>query len=323
MVVAVLLFACASCARRCEINMAVGELKADGVDAQTVSVAGGIPVLSRAELRIDKGAGLVDIIRMGRRDFIIQSGLKAGEVRLAAKIGRTSCSCTVAIRPDFSDSDSDGFPDVAELNTEEDRHSFREWFTAIAESQYERPSRAWPQEQRDCAGLVRFAYREALKEHTTRNLRRYGAPGRMAARDVGKFNYPDVPLLGERIFRVRKGAYTRGDEERAFSVFADANTLREFNVVRMGKDINEALPGDLLFFLQFGSSPMPDHTMIVIPGERQGPIFFLYHTGPVDGGPGRIKRISAEDLLGWQDPRWHPVESNPYFLGVFRFKIID
>ncbi len=303
------------------MHMAARTLKADGADAQAVSVSGGIPALSRAEL--GGGSGLVDIVRTGRRGFVVQSRLKPGEARLRANIGRSRCSCDITVEPDYSDSDADGFPNVAELNTEEDRHSFREWFTAIAETQYEKPSRAWPEEQRDCAGLVRFAYREALKAHTTRNLRKFGASAGTAAGDVRKFNYPYVPVLGEKVFRVKPGAFVRGDEADGFSAFADANTLREFNVAKVGKDVNEAIPGDLLFFLQFGSFPMPDHIMIVTRGEKSGPHSLLYHTGPVDGGPGRIKRISVEDLLGWRDPRWHPVESNPYFLGVFRFKIME
>lgn len=318
-----LAISCASCAKRCEVRIGTQSLKADGADAQTVYVAGGVRDFGRAELKLEKGVGLVDIVRTGRRGFIIQSRLKTGKALLAAKLGSARCSCGITIEPDYTDADSDGFPDVAELNTEEDRHSFREWFEAIADSQYEKPSTAWLDEQRDCAGLVRFAYREALKAHTTRNLRKFGASGEMAGGDVRKFNYPGVPILGESIFRIKAGPFERGDEKKSFSAFADAKALREFNTARVSKDINDALPGDLLFFLQFGSSPMPDHTMIVMRGEKGGPFLLLYHTGPTHGTRGRIKRISVNDLIEWQDERWHPVESNPYFMGVYRFKIIN
>src|SRR2546426_7830526 len=59
------------------------------------------------------------------------------------------------------DSDQDGIPDAAELRTFADRDSFRRWITRIAEMQFYRLSEQWNPEQRDCAGLVRFAWREA------------------------------------------------------------------------------------------------------------------------------------------------------------------
>ena len=59
----------------------------------------------------------------------------------------------------LTDSDNDGIPDVAELRTFQDRESFRRWFTAIAETQFYQISDQWNSDQRDCAGLVRFAIR--------------------------------------------------------------------------------------------------------------------------------------------------------------------
>ena len=63
------------------------------------------------------------------------------------------------------DSDNDGIPDAAELQSYSDRENFRRWFTLIAEGQFYRLSSDWNAEQRDCAGLVRFAWREALRRH--------------------------------------------------------------------------------------------------------------------------------------------------------------
>src|SRR3982074_1372461 len=61
------------------------------------------------------------------------------------------------------DSDNDGIPDNLELRTFQDRDNFRRWFTAIPETQFYQLSGQWNGEQRDCAGLVRFAIREALR----------------------------------------------------------------------------------------------------------------------------------------------------------------
>src|ERR1044072_4118281 len=55
------------------------------------------------------------------------------------------------------DSDNDGIPDAAELRRFMDRENFRAWFTLIAEGQFYELSAQWNAEQRDCAGLVRFA----------------------------------------------------------------------------------------------------------------------------------------------------------------------
>src|SRR6267142_3100282 len=63
------------------------------------------------------------------------------------------------------DSDSDGIPDAAELQSYLDRENFRRWFTLIAEGQFYEINKQWNADQRDCAGLVRFAWREALRHH--------------------------------------------------------------------------------------------------------------------------------------------------------------
>src|SRR5262245_28639129 len=65
----------------------------------------------------------------------------------------------------WADSDNDGIPDAAELRSSDDRDSFRRWFAYIAEMQFYKLSNAWNEDQRDCAGLVRFAWREALRGH--------------------------------------------------------------------------------------------------------------------------------------------------------------
>src|SRR5687767_7471690 len=87
-----------------------------------------------------------------------------------------------------ADSDNDGIPDFAELRTFEDRESFRRWFTAIAEVQFYQLSEQWKREQRDCAGLVRFAMREALRKHDRAWFQRMGPAYEPVARDVRGFN---------------------------------------------------------------------------------------------------------------------------------------
>src|SRR6476469_9160415 len=73
-----------------------------------------------------------------------------------------------------ADLDHDGLPDSAELRTFNDRENFRRWFTWVAEMQFYNLSDQWNVEQRDCAGLVRFAFREALRPHDRLWFQRMG-----------------------------------------------------------------------------------------------------------------------------------------------------
>jgi hypothetical protein len=72
------------------------------------------------------------------------------------------------------DSDNDGIPDTVELRTYQDRDSFRRWFTFIAENQFYRLSDQWNDDQRDCAGLARFAIREELRHHDAPMFQKIG-----------------------------------------------------------------------------------------------------------------------------------------------------
>jgi uncharacterized protein len=48
----------------------------------------------------------------------------------------------------------------------------------------------------------------------------------------------------------------------------------------------------------------------------------VYHTGPIDGHAGEIRRVSVADLLRHPQARWWPVPQNPSFQGVYRWNIL-
>src|SRR4030095_10635968 len=100
-------------------------------------------------------------------------------------------------RTELIDSDNDGIPDVIELRTFQDRDSFRRWFTAITETQFYQLSDQWNAEQRDCAGLARFAIREALRHHDRIWLRKMGPAYQTVAPDVKSFDLDNNPF-GEK-----------------------------------------------------------------------------------------------------------------------------
>jgi uncharacterized protein YfaT (DUF1175 family) len=229
----------------------------------------------------------------------------------------------------WADSDGDGIPDRAELHTFNDRESFRHWFTAVAESQFDFLSEAWSAEQRDCAGLVRFAWREALRRHDRAWLQRFGKQYQFdAARpDVRAYDLERGPL-GERIFRTRPGPFGAADlREGVFSEFADARTLKDYNSEFVSRDRRRAARGDLLFFHQPWVQEYPYHVMLFLgrshrAGE-EGDDWVVYHTGSTADGPGEVRQMRLSTLDRHPDPRWRPLAANRHFLGFYRLKILQ
>jgi uncharacterized protein YfaT (DUF1175 family) len=77
---------------------------------------------------------------------------------------------------------------------------------------------------------------------------------------------------------------------------------------RVGKDINQARPGDVLVF-----DKGDGHRLMIWMGG-----WAAYHTGfetPSDDG---LRAVSLDQLMSFKDTRWRPVAANPHFVGVFR-----
>ena len=162
----------------------------------------------------------------------------------------------------------------------------------IAESalrQVTHPDADWAPAQRDCAGLVRHAFRTSFKAL---------APERM----------------GAGLFRDASG--------RA-AAFADAETLLAQSFVRIGRapETQERLrSGDLLAFRQVTASGEPRyHLMLVVrPTDRaQAPLSVVYHPG-IDGEA--VRQGTLAELDSHAPLEWRPIPENQAFLGYFRFK---
>lgn len=226
-----------------------------------------------------------------------------------------------------ADSDSDGIPDAAELYTAGDREGFRRWFTALAEAQFYEPSAEWNETQRDCAGLVRFAWREALRPHDRRWLARMGPGYEQIAPDVRAYTLGRGPL-GERLFRTAAGSFRETDtKDETFSEFADARTLKDFNTEFVSRDARRAAPGDLMFFHQPWAQKYPYHVMVFLgPARNQGEgerDWVVYHTGTSAADKGTVKKVRLAVLAEHPNARWRPVERNRNFLGFYRLKILQ
>lgn len=227
----------------------------------------------------------------------------------------------------YQDTDADGFPDTMKISSEMDRTSFRKWFTSIAEMQFYKPSDVWNTDQRDCAGLVRFSIREALRIHDRTWFRKMGSDYQAVAPDIRSFRLDKSPV-GEKIFRTEFGSYQPSDlAANKFSEFADAKTLKSFNCVFLGRDRRVAEPGDLLFYEQPSSHRYPFHVMIFVgqsSHERDSSgDWVVYHTGASPGEPGEVRKVRLGVLDQHPDPRWRPVEANHNFLGFYRLKLLS
>jgi len=250
----------------------------------------------------------------GRRGF--HSANATGTVQAA----NYKTEAAWARRP-WTDRFADGTPDFLRLTDPADQAAFRQWFTTIADFQAVRPRAEVPPEITDCASLLRYSYREALKRHDDTWFLVTGLQVAALPGEIRAWRYPETPL-GAGLFRVRPGGFEPADATNgAFAQFADAKTLVERNAYFVSRDLRQAQPGDLLFYRQFGQSS-PWHSMIVTRIAGQSAV--VYDTGPLDhsGKVGELRRVLLAELLDHPQPQWRPIPGNPNFLGVYRWNIL-
>lgn len=184
------------------------------------------------------------------------------------------------------------------LSAEQTR-AFRAWMVRIVDGQIARgPTPRW--QGRDCAGLVRFAVAEALRDHDPDWRRANGIAGRVP---------PDLPLAEEQ--KALRHNWRRADGGRG--AYVGALELVQENTTFVSKDVNLAQPGDLLFFDQGD-----DQHLMVWTGW-----YVAYHRGTSDGRDNGLRAVSLGDLMAWRDTRWQPVADNPNFLGVYRLRFLS
>lgn len=227
---------------------------------------------------------------------------------------------------ELKDEDRDGLPDAVELRGFNNSESFRRWFTYISEMQFYKLAEPWQIDQRDCAGLVRFAWREAVRRHDHAWYQRMGTEYHPVAADVS-YDLDSEPLHG-KLFRTSFGVFNPADvSDGTFSEFADAQTLKTYNTNFVGRERDQARPGDLFIFHQPWVQKFPYHIMIFL-GTPQvvtdaGHDWVVYHTGPTATDPGLVKKVRLSTLDKHPDRRWRPLPGNPNFIGIYRPKILD
>jgi len=158
----------------------------------------------------------------------------------------------------------------------------------VALAQVRRMDPVWHPDQRDCAGLVRFAFRAAYRRFL---------PERLSS-----------PLWR--------------DDSGLPADFADAETLLTHSFVPLGRDeaARESLrTGDLVAFRQERDAGPIFHLMLVVRPEDKAhaPTRIVYHPGE----KGAAVRTGLLQSLATEAPlEWRPVPQNTAFLGFFRFK---
>ena len=176
---------------------------------------------------------------------------------------------------------------------------FRSWFVRIVEEQLRQgPSPRWYQQ--DCAGLVRFAANEALKIHDAKWLRNNNISN--------EFLPPELMLTPDQHLLAQKWNVGNGKTD----AYAEAILLIQHNSLFLSRDLNQARPGDLLFFDQGD-----DQHLMIWMGS-----FVAYHTGSASAPDNGLRAISLNQLMHWKDTRWIPDPWNPNFIGVYRLAFL-
>lgn len=179
--------------------------------------------------------------------------------------------------------------------------AFRNWVQLIVQQQLNRgPTPRW--QQRDCAGLVRFASAEALRKHDSTWLKANGF--------LGKKLPPELNLTAEQLAGLRH-AWLRADGTQG--AFVSALELVQNNTHPVGRDMSQVQVADVLLF-DLGQA---QHLMIWM-GQ-----YMAYHTGSVTTQDNGLRAYPLKKLMAWQDTRWQPNAANPNFLGIFRLNFLS
>jgi uncharacterized protein YfaT (DUF1175 family) len=201
------------------------------------------------------------------------------------------------------------------LAGEADRKAVRRWIAWLAEALYTMGEQL-PPDVKDCSGLVRFCFRESMRQHDRAWAEQLGLDGIPALPDA-KSAIEIHARLGGAVFRVRPGPYRPGAERNgSYRHFADAEHLMLYNCRRLAGDPDAGRPGDLLFYRQLTPS-QPFHSMVVT-GRA-----VVYHTGPEGSWAGEVRRLDYSELRKHPQPRWRPVAGNANFLGVYGWTLLD
>ncbi len=186
-----------------------------------------------------------------------------------------------------------------QLNQEQSRLA-RAWICKIIHTQLsQQPSPRW--QQRDCAGLVRFAVAESLREHDLAWRRANGL--------LQTALPPDIQLTPQQAQLRHRWKLQDGSH----AAYVGALELIQENSVFIGKNWQSAAMGDLFLYDQGDEQ----HLMVWM-GR-----YVAYHTGKSNKQDNGLRAVPIQKLMQWQDSRWQAISSNPNFAGVYRLAFLS
>ncbi len=168
-------------------------------------------------------------------------------------------------------------------------------------------SPGWDKAQRDCAGLVRFAYREALKPRTLDQRKMHRLPAGLP--------FPEVSSAARQIFPSWPALW-QITKSGKIGFFADGEALIAYNFRLKSFEVEDAKPGDLLVYHTDDEYGMFGRHIMIFAGGA-GPGFVVYHNGATDA-KAAVQIVSAASLAS--EPAWQPSPSNPHFRGVYEWQ---
>jgi len=177
---------------------------------------------------------------------------------------------------------------------------FRAWMVRIINEQLRQgPTPRW--QQRDCVGLIRFAAHEALQVHDAKWLKANGISVEQLP--------PEMALTEPQRGLAQNWKRTAGDT----GAYVSAIGLVQHNTRFIGRDVNQALPGDLLFYDQGDAQ----HLMVWMGS------YIAYHTGTVKPDDNGLRAVKLSQLMQWKDTRWQPEFDNPNYIGIYRLDFLS
>lgn len=154
----------------------------------------------------------------------------------------------------------------------------------------------WGGKNRDCAGLVRYLFWEALQPHREDFFDMYPAVRAVRRPDFREFsaietawakdNFTAPQLIARSVFQTRA---------------LDKNRLKS---------------GDLLYFQS--AELKIRHVMLVL--RTGAEIFLVYHTGDARN---ELRIRTLLDIANLTESEWHPEPANPVFRGIYRPMFLD
>lgn len=191
--------------------------------------------------------------------------------------------------------------EVAAKLSAQEQGAFRAFIEAfmpvVLRQEKKRGNYRWHASNRDCAGLVRYLFWEALQSHDDRFLD----------------HYPEMRGIVQSRSSSRTHEALRQWQQANQTAAQLISHSRQLTRSPVEATLRTA---DLLYF--YSAEMKIRHVMLVIRGRDR--VFLVYHTGDQRD---ELRIRSLSDLAALPEAQWHADRQNPVFQGVFRPRFLE